>query len=515
MLTITPLTDNKAVLVVRIDLDAAGYLYFSDALDKITLSGIDFDGKVIYRNSISDIQEGCDITQGGGIGSVGNFSFSIARYNSYTGVSNFHEDVYPAAEKPLLTAKTVDVGICWLGATSLSDITWLNRYYIEDHSWDVDKIDLSCVAYDELTPCTLPPYKIQDELDNGISYYEDATDETKENVIPIIYGDFTNINTGINFDSIYDLAPIVKTGKNLNFKVACHLCHTIDIGKYIYEYFDGSTARLGCSGSSNINTWGQGHSIRIRQTTEGTADPIYALAIIQPIDFSSDTPFPGIKYPDTIPNAYDGDATTYMRLQPGEKVAFTFKGDLSDTDLGYTSSTVGINADAFLQAFWKPIDNNVSDQIKIHYYHPQKADFSNLYETQNYSSGTAIQHNALAFGQGTSAYPQKMDNSDPWGVAEAQSLYMVIEAPSGNPTDILIYNVIMRLSNVGVYGVASGNVDKYKLNEFNKWFANQSPFSLDVAKAKSMINNLGEIKKANVSNCFVYVKGLWFDGWIA
>ena len=507
MLTITPLTDNKAVLVVRIDLDAAGYLYFSDALDKITLSGIDFDGKVIYRNSISDIQEGCDITQGGGIGSVGNFSFSIARYNSYTGVSNFHEDVYPAAEKPLLTAKTVDVGICWLGATSLSDITWLNRYYIEDHSWDVDKIDLSCVAYDELTPCTLPPYKIQDELDNGISYYEDATDETKENVIPIIYGDFTTNDIGYN---VYDFAPVVKTGKALNFKIACHLCHTMNTYNLLYEYFDGSVAILSCTGSSNSNHWGAGASLKLRTTTEGTADPIIAQSVILPVDFNSEAPFEGIKYPDTIPNAYDNSSTTYMRLEPGEKVAFTFKGDLSDSDLGYTA---GNDSDMQITAIWKPIDNNVSDQIKISYYHPQVASLSHLSETDTFAGGTAVQTDYFPFG--LNAYPEKVENSAIWGVNEAQSLYVVIEAPATNPTAILIYNVELTLSNIGVYGVFTKNVDKYKMNEFNKWFTNQSPFSLDVAKAKSMINNLGEIKKANVSNCFVYVKGLWFDGWVA
>jgi hypothetical protein len=96
--------DDEIIWVVKL-YTGSSWMYFSTEVDKITLSGIDFDGKVLFKDGMESISEEVDITMGGNIGTVSNFKFSIARYNSYTGSSNFHEDFYPASGKPLLTSK--------------------------------------------------------------------------------------------------------------------------------------------------------------------------------------------------------------------------------------------------------------------------------------------------------------------------------------------------------------------------------------------------------------------------
>lgn len=235
----TPTTNNALIWVIRIDLDGS-YWYFSDTLDKITLGATDFDGKVIFKDSFGELENMCDIVNGGSFGQVGNFTFSLARWNDYSGVSNFFNDVYPQTSKPLLTAKTVDVGYVWSGANALNQITWEAKFYIQDYSFPSDsELRIVCYAKDELGQKQLPYYTIQKDIDNGISYYANTEDEETGSVLPVIYG---NLYTTTPVTQSNLLAPIIRASKDNYFKICSHNCHTIEDS--LYQYVSGANAMI-------------------------------------------------------------------------------------------------------------------------------------------------------------------------------------------------------------------------------------------------------------------------------
>lgn len=478
----TPDIDGKVIWIIRVNLDADGYLYFADTDDKISLSGVDFDGKVVFKDSISDIEKLVDVSQGGSIGQVGNFGFALARYTSYTGISNFINDLYPATSKPLLTSKTVDVGICWDGATLTSQITWLSQFYIEDYSFQTNRMDAFCIEYDELAGRDLPPFVIQDSFDDGISYYTSAPDESKGQAIPIIYGDFTTLN--LEYED-FNLVPTVALSKGNSYKAACHICNTVQANSYLYEYLDPveTVMQLSVASPTAVNTRA-GHSI----TLAARKEKILGRLKVIPRGYVSG----GSDYE----NAIDDDSSTYATLAPNNTMKWTLNAKLSDAQFGLFN---GVRADTAFIVLWDANGGSVDFQIK--YWHLELGVYSSLVASAT-RSGTGYTE-TYAFGDGNYDYgsnPAKRDDVAHWTPNELEALELHILNLVTSAGSMRIKHIYFDFNNLTKYELSKLGITSLR----DTASGSRNP---RLAKRPEPINYIE-------SNVYAYVKGMMFESWV-
>ncbi len=117
----SPTANNQTIWVLKINTPTPIYLATRDlSLDST------FDGQVLnYDNYLTDLSYESSIRESGGTGAVTNFSFSVSRHVSNTSLDGFFNEFYPATSGVYLSSVIVQIGICWVGATADTDITWL------------------------------------------------------------------------------------------------------------------------------------------------------------------------------------------------------------------------------------------------------------------------------------------------------------------------------------------------------------------------------------------------------
>ena len=350
--------DRYLITVIRINLDAGGVLYFSDTIDKITLDGIDFDGKVILQDSLSAITKDIDVVNGGSIGQVGNFSLGIARYNSYSGVSNFHEDFYPATNKPLLTSKTIEVGVVWSGATTLSQITWLDYYCMEDYQYNDTQMFLTCIAYDELTSVELPYYTIQNDSDNGISYYTESDEDTKGQIVPIIYG---NALAGIDIiNNKTTEFPVIQIGKTKKYIAASHVCYNVN-GAYQFSLskYLPSVKRYSSLGNGGLNITNTRDGLKFSHSPT-VGDDLVQSVYLRPSLLNSEYTIDGGK-------AVDDNDTTYLTQLKTSTIIWKLESGLTASEFGqFTKDPLTIADDLQLIIEWQPVTGSSSVSVRFY-----------------------------------------------------------------------------------------------------------------------------------------------------
>ena len=434
--------DNDLILVAKINLDSE-IMYFSDCEDKITLSGIDFDGKVILNNSISEATKDIDVINGGTIGQVGNLDLALARYTSYnngtTTFNNFFNDFYPATSKPLLTSKTVDIGVVWSGATATSEITWMYQFYIEDYSWDDHALYLSCIEYDELVAKQLPYYVIQNENDNGVGYFATASESDLGQVLPLLYGDFAYLN--LDYED-YRLAPTIRSGVGHTYKASSHICKEVDSGDKLYLYVDKvkTMMQLSVTSPTNTNTRA-GHSILL---TARKAKITGEIKIIPRAYLES--PYGGTD----LNNCIDKDASTYGTIGVNTTSAFKFGTDFSRNELGEFS---GITAENSFVVMWDANGGNVDFQIK--YYHPQMGVNSGYSSRIASASRSGTNYTEIySFGDGNYDYgsnPKKWADTAEWDESELQVLHFDVLNQATSTGSMRVKHLYFHLQNIAAF----------------------------------------------------------------
>lgn len=350
--------DNEAIFVFKFTFDTTvAYLSTKD----ITLDSTNYDGAAILHNSISAITETNNLIRGGGICEVGSLSLSIINKSDNASFSDFFDSFYPN-NSVYQANREVDIGIVWDGATTESQITWLQTMLISEYSYDTS-LHFSLVSYTEADNPSLPYYTVQEDYDNGVSYFPKAPDESMGVPIPIVYGDF-NIET-IRGDTSYNIpqaepcSPIViiddDTGTDLNYKfiVASHsikgynyrptVCYSQsgsisadnstvpDIVQY-NDMFDtmtfiyNTTVAAGGSSSYSLDDNWHGSFYSILQPNKDT-QYIYADMYKR-----FDAKLPGFDY--NFKHLFrDTGTTTDITLSAGNKMAFGFTDDSQSQSL--------------------------------------------------------------------------------------------------------------------------------------------------------------------------------------
>uniref|UniRef100_A0A6M3ILF3 Uncharacterized protein n=1 Tax=viral metagenome TaxID=1070528 RepID=A0A6M3ILF3_9ZZZZ len=370
MLTIndTALNDNQIVWIVKITISSSTIFYFSTAEDKITLSGTDFDGEVIFQqdgNHLSDINKEVELSDGGGVGNRGNFSFGLSRHNSYTGASNFFNSFYPATSGNYLSGRKVEVGLLWEGATTTGEITWFGEYYINDYSFDDSQINLFCLEYDEFVDKIVPYYKTQNNYDNGISYFTTLLEDEEEVTIPIVYGDLYYADIAVFLQSILYNSQFTPVGTvpiysaQDKYIIASHKLHTVgnNSGQYqLYNYIDSLNVyqQITSSYTAVVNVYG---SCIIQLLT--SIDMISGELFVKLKKLSQDSAIYNI-----IGAVDNNDDLTYTEITGGERLALKVSGNVTKPKVGIlgTSST-----DVKIYFYVAP-DTAVATNFTINYY---------------------------------------------------------------------------------------------------------------------------------------------------
>ena len=432
-MAMTPGSESSIIWIIRIDMDGS-YMYFSTEYDKLTLDGIDFDGKVI--DYPGDMEEGVvgNAVDGGNIGIVSNFTFSIKRYTDYSGASNFINDFYPATSKPLLTAKTVDVGITWRGATTLSQITWLKQYYIQDPKFLRNKIECFCVEFDELAGKQLPYYTIQNDKNNGISYFTDAPEESYGQAIPIIFGDFTTPTTDLIYLS-YRATPAIRISQTDNNYIVCsHICETVASPfAWAYRFIEEAKTLMTLTGTtSSVTNTRAGH--RISLSTDGT--PVLG-SIYLPLTKIVNSGY--FSFIDR--NCVDNDPATCTSVPKTSKLAF---------QLGYNLSDLGtiVKSSAYVSLRAVVQSANGYNQLAVlgTYYSMVGVDndpASYLLAPDSDSYATPVQSN-IATTIGALL-------TEEWKTNDLMDRYFTFNGDGANTADIKLYHVYLQITSIKVY----------------------------------------------------------------
>ena len=333
----TPTTDKDVIWIIEIEDDSKTYYLSSQ---DITLSGQAYDGQTIKKDSIGDSTKDVNISEGGGIGSVGNFSFSIADKSANSDWNALFDDFYPN-NSTYLTGRKVKFGLVWVGATTQAEITWLHLYEIEGIDWET-ALNIFCVEWAEAESKDLPPYEVQQSHDNGISYFPNALKESYGTPIPIVYGKFPLATVANIRQYDFSLAPTVPIDKlQLKFIVACHKCDSFGTGA-TYKYFPSVegyfllTGKKTDSGGgltsveSSSNTNAGCHSILLNEGGIARGNG-YVHPMTNRGDFrvgSTDyTPIEATK------NVNDRDLDSYDTLTPGQEIHLGFDTDNIDPTL--------------------------------------------------------------------------------------------------------------------------------------------------------------------------------------
>jgi len=181
--------DNGIVWLVKITRGATSWRF---ATKDITLSSNLWDGKALgindNRYSLNEIGKRINIPGGGTMGEISTVTFSFSRYTANTFTNTFFNEFYPATAGLILVAMDVEVGLVWDSSTDEGDITWLYKYNIEEYSYSDNAINLICSEFSDFDFFDLPYYEIQTKVDNRMSYFVDAPDNSMGKSIPIVYG---------------------------------------------------------------------------------------------------------------------------------------------------------------------------------------------------------------------------------------------------------------------------------------------------------------------------------------
>ena len=204
----------------------------------ITLTNA-YDGQALnFDSSLTEISSPSTIQQGGGTGEVSTYSFNISRYVSNAGFNSFFNELYPASEGGFIVSRLVDIGVCWVGATADTQITWLMRGRVIDYNYQQRILSLTVFQESEISNKEVPYYAVQKHYNNDISYFPSAPDENFGVTIPVVYGTTPSETTSLvqlNYSNRVYYPIILVNKSNLQFLGASHK---------VYEY-DNSTIEIG------------------------------------------------------------------------------------------------------------------------------------------------------------------------------------------------------------------------------------------------------------------------------
>jgi hypothetical protein len=453
----TPGNDNEIVWIYILEMDSGTKKYASE---DITLSGNAYDGSVISRNSIKAISKMVNISQGGGLGSIGNSQFSIPRDNTDSLTQDFINSFFPSTGEELITSRYFTIGIVWSGATYETEITYLQSFYIENQGSSYYLMDYPLAETAELDTIQLPPYKIQKDDDDGISYFPKATDDVLGQAMYIYYGDYSLYTSYIErrTNQMKGYAEAVSIDDtNAIFNVCCHECKSIwdndtnnnmNMLKYIsgIEYYMIISYSDTSSGATSYTNNFFGHTITMLANA-------YVGELLGDLVFQLKEFYPNQVVNTNVDNIVDADETNYTAI--GSSAGATLLGNR----VGLKPNATTNNSEVGYPQLGAP---NAKIQMLV-----ESADASSLevsvLKQDPAGSGVGSQGHVITT-QSIISYDFNATSGEPDSIDQIfRSYYELLVADLYSPERFAnVYNIWLELTDITIYGLTK-SVRKYKL----------------------------------------------------
>ena len=460
--------DNAIIWIIEVDTATPIYLCSGFNTASVTLStGSEsrvYENK-LQKGSLNFYAQSIPAENGGGIGSRNGFTFVIAAYGGYD-----KNDFYPATSGADVLMQPCRIGWIWSGATLTSEITWIVEGEVENFEIRPDGVYLDVTESNFLEFVQLPPYTVQKDTDDKISYYPQAPKDSLGLPIPIVYGQFNKLT--LEYGK-HRLTPAILVNPSRMLYLAS--CHKFDYTYYDLETrnsafiyatgFDSYLELIPSTSTNNNNI--NGHSIEVLPSTRSSSQYVRGKLIAW-------LKAPGEKSDITdLDNLINEETPTNFALADTKQIQFIFTGDAIE-ELGALSPA---SADVKLQVTYQSSSNGSQRTLEVKYYNPIKAGgagYSTVVTTDSTSLGGGSYKTVnYEFGNDTSA---KSNTNLPWDFKELLQLGFTLKNISGatggsTSGDINIQSACLVISNISVYGFAV----KYpwKIDKMGNWLGRQ------------------------------------------
>lgn len=412
----------------------------------------EYSGQIMHNeNYLTDIPFESTIEGSGGAGTVTSFSIAISRYISNANFDGFFNEFYPATDGGIIVGRIIDVGICWVGATADTDITWLFRGRIIDYGYQQRQLNLVVFQESEISNKEIPFYSVQKDYNNEISYFTNAPDNNYGTVIPIVYGSY-NVDT-FDYDLKKLLPSILVDKRYLKAIQASHKLYTQNSPTYtnaLYKYISGidSYMILIPDNGNSVNN----NAISYVQLLSTSRLPGELLRGKLFVVFKATGSLSDI---NDVGNIIDNSNSTYITIPDGDVLSLIIGDDINQEEIGTLSKAS--NDDIILQVSWQ---SNNGDERGIYL----------AYHNLNLgSTATTGEHDTTTNTGGTwvttsFSMAQNVEYADdallPYTIADLRAYEFVIENESGTTATSGALNIrqaILILDNI----IVSGSTSKY------------------------------------------------------
>jgi len=209
--------------LVRVTLDASTKRWASTP---VTISSNAWVGQVPLKGGLTSIDQSIDITQGGGVTTVGNCTADL---NEIVQAGGYHTDFLPQSGGEQWVNRLFEVGIIYNdgGTLAETDITWLYVGVIDAVDFAKQKVTLDVIGSLEIDEVDLPKVLI------STANYPNAPKSNIGLPLPILYGNFLVNPTIPNlwYGEVTKAAPCFCVDTTINsFIFAGH--DTVSFGSY-------------------------------------------------------------------------------------------------------------------------------------------------------------------------------------------------------------------------------------------------------------------------------------------
>jgi len=427
--------DNDLIQIIVIHLDNSTVLRMCDRVGGIELTNT-YTGDELCKDSLRT-NKSFNLNDGGGSGEVGVIDFIISGLSSNAIINDAWDDFYPNTDF-VLNGSKIQYGVAWEGATTDADITWLEDYYVHDY----EVVDMSLVIFglERMKESTIPFYVVQKELEDGVSYWENAVESSYGEPIPILFGDWSFFLPQASDETIVKLrlAPTLNVDRyNLIYIVACHEIYetvtssSIGSGEQVYKYLSelDTCVLLTPDNGAVVNDF-YGSWSRLLSNSFSSGDQVLGEIWLHPktVGWKSEVV--------DISNVFT--AGEHIVLDTGVTAGFRLDEQSENSILGTLSSS---SAHITLIITYASFDSNSAD-VKLHWWNEQRGGYSGIWATYNTVAQTSVDFD---FGA-TTTY--KTTPNLPWTLSELSDLSFLIKNDSGGSQKMELHNVYLHLQNI-------------------------------------------------------------------
>lgn len=462
--------DNQAIFLVELtsyslpDAGITTYRWCSSHKKDLVIDGTTYYGTSVGYNSFSNLTDSIELEGGGSIANNHEFSFALKRYDSVSATDGFFNEFYPATSGKNLIGSDVRIGLVWdtVNLVDATDITWLKTFKVTDMSYDMGQLYIICQEIDDFNGKILPPYKIQKESENYISYFSNCDDTVQGRVIPIVYGTFglniaDYLSAGQHYLGVnvpyYTPAPAIEISSRLGYIISCHKCDMMSYnstdGYFVYRYLDGLDTYMMIRNSTALNsTYENTEGRHLCYLHTGASNTqIIGWVYIKLFELVRDRS--GLL---TVDNIVDYDDTTYETLAHGDTIlALKIGRSISTSEIGILGQAA---TDIKFVVYCSSDDaNNRTDTLN--YYNPSTSGYGNDTST-TIDTGTTPGNETFSFGD---MVDSKTGGALPWTIEELCELvfeFKNTDADAGD--DIRVRSAWLYLENINVLNMRRKNL---------------------------------------------------------